>query len=70
MRFTDVKRVAERRGINTHRLDKREVVRAIQRASNSNECFGTNQVTACSHYSDCPWKNDCLILSGVQIRQA
>nr|MBP7321867.1 SAP domain-containing protein [Deltaproteobacteria bacterium] len=59
MRFHDIKRMAKNIGINPYRMDKIEVIQAIQRAEHSPDCYGTERVKECED-ADCIWRMDCL----------
>ena len=41
MNFNEIKRMAKGMGINTFGMKKTDVIRAIQRAENNIECYGT-----------------------------
>ncbi len=48
--------------IYTHRMKKTDIIRAIQRAENNIECYGTNRVDSC-HEQSYLWRSDCLALN-------
>ncbi len=62
MNLNDTKKMAKGMGINTYGMKKIDVVRAIQRAENNIDCYGTERVDTC-HEDGCLWRNDCLSLS-------
>jgi hypothetical protein len=62
MNLSDIKKMAKGMGLNTHGMKKIDGVRAIQRAENSIECYGTERVDRC-HEDGCLWRNDCFSLS-------
>jgi len=59
MNFNETRRMAKGMGINTHRLKKPDIIRAIQRAEFNLECFGTERVEYCNE-DLCLWRHDCL----------
>jgi hypothetical protein len=48
-------------------MKKTDVIRAIQRAENNIECYGTQRVDMCDEDA-CLWRNDCISLD--QARKA
>lgn len=59
MRMSDIERKARKTGIkNTWRFSKKELIKAIQRAEGSFDCFGT-ATTYCDQ-SVCCWRVDCI----------
>jgi hypothetical protein len=67
MNFNEIKRIAKGMGINTYGMKKTDVIRAIQRAENNIECYGTQRVDMCDEDA-CLWRNDCISLD--QARKA
>ena len=49
-------------GVQTFGKKKIELIRAIQKAENSIECFATARMKDCQEKA-CLWKNDCLALN-------
>lgn len=62
MTFNGIRRMAKDMGINTYQMKKMDLVRAIQRAENNIECYGTERVDYCSE-DGCLWRNDCFSLN-------
>ena len=59
MNMQKVKKIAQGMGLNTHSMKKTEVIRAIQRAENNFDCYGTQRVESCQE-NECLWKKDCI----------
>ena len=62
MRLVEIKKIAQAMGIHTFGKKKIELIRAIQKAENSIECFGTERMRDCQE-KRCLWKKDCLALN-------
>ena len=62
MNFNEIKKMAKDMGLKTAGMKKIDLVRAIQRAENNIDCYGTERVKTC-HEDACLWRNDCLSLS-------
>ena len=58
MKFNDIRRKAKEMQIKSHRMNKKDLIRAIQRAESNIECYATPRVEVCSEDS-CLWRNDC-----------
>ena len=58
MKISEIKDIATERGIRAGKLKKSELVRAIQRAENNNDCFETGVASTCGQ-SACLWRSDC-----------
>jgi hypothetical protein len=59
MKFNDIRNAAKGLGIHTRRMKKTELIRAIQRAENNVDCYGTPRVETCNE-NGCLWREDCL----------
>ena len=59
MNFNEIRKMAMDMDINTHRMKKPDMIRAIQRAENNIECFGTPRVDYCNE-EICLWRDDCI----------
>lgn len=59
MNLKDIKGIVRKQGINTGKMKKDEIIRAIQRAEGIFDCFGT-AVSGHWSQSDCLWREDCL----------
>ena len=53
-----VKRKAKEMQVNSYRMKKKDLIRAIQRAESNIDCYATPRVEVCSEDS-CLWSNDC-----------
>lgn len=62
MNFNEIKSMAKGVGINTRGMRKLDVIRAIQRAENNIECYGTQRVDTCNEDA-CLWRSDCLSIN-------
>ena len=54
MNMTEIKAKAKDLGINSGKMKKIELVRAIQLAEGNNPCYGTND-------GSCPWTECCFM---------
>lgn len=61
MRFQDIQKMAKSMNINTYRMKKTDLIRAIQSAENNIPCYGTERIVSCYEES-CSWRKDCLAL--------
>ena len=59
MNFNEVRKMAKDLGVETARMTKADVIRAIQRAENNIDCYATGRVNDC-YENLCLWKNECL----------
>lgn len=57
--MSKIRKMAKSMGINTHRMKKTGIIRAIQRKENNIDCYGTPRVEYC-HEPTCLWREDCL----------
>jgi hypothetical protein len=62
MVFQEIRSMAKDMGINTYRMKKADIIRAIQRTENNIDCYGTERVKDCREGS-CLWRDDCLALN-------
>ncbi len=60
MNFNAIRKMAKGMDINTYRLKKPDIIRAIQKAENNIECFGTQRVDDCNEVT-CLWRHDCIL---------
>jgi hypothetical protein len=58
MKILDIKAIAKKKGINAGKMDKTDLIRAIQRAEGNNPCFATASVQTCGQMN-CQWRADC-----------
>jgi len=59
MKMDDIRKVANKISININRMKKAEAIRAIQKAENNIDCYGTQRVKVCQEHI-CLWRADCL----------
>jgi len=62
MKINDVRKIAKGMDINTYRMKKEDIIRAVQRAENNIVCFGTARVESCNE-EECSWRDDCLSIN-------
>jgi hypothetical protein len=58
MRMTEIKEKAKELGVKTNKINKVDLIRAIQLQEGNLPCFATNR-EACDQ-SECCWKDDCV----------
>jgi hypothetical protein len=58
MKVQDIKAIAQNMGIPLRKLNKTELVRAIQEKEGNNSCFDTGATSTCGQ-DGCLWKEDC-----------
>jgi hypothetical protein len=58
MNLTEVKELAKQNGIDTKRMKKAEMIRAIQTQEDNFPCFGT--ANGYCDQGECLWRSDCL----------
>jgi hypothetical protein len=58
--INDVRAIAEKMGVHAGKLNKTELIRAIQRAEGNKDCFATVQVQNCGQ-TNCLWHQDCAM---------
>jgi Rho termination factor, N-terminal domain len=61
MNFNHLRKMAKGMGVNTYRMKKTDIIRAIQKAEHNIDCYGTERVTECREAS-CLWRGDCVAL--------
>jgi len=59
MQVQAIRTIAKSQGINTQKLDKPSLIRAIQRQEGNFDCFGTATAGFCDQ-GGCLWRTDCL----------
>ncbi len=62
MKINDVRKIAKGMDINTYRMKKEDIIRAVQRAENNIVCFATERVGSCNE-DKCLWRDDCLSIN-------
>jgi hypothetical protein len=58
MNMKDIAKIASKNGVKAGKMNKTQLVRAIQKAEGNNECFATAQVQTCGQMN-CLWREDC-----------
>jgi len=61
MNFNHIRKMAKQMSINTYRMNKKDIIQAIQRAEQNIDCYGTERVASCMEES-CLWRDDCVDL--------
>jgi hypothetical protein len=59
MKFQDIRKIAKKMGFSVGRLNKMELIRAIQKTEGNDDCFATPYVRECNQMN-CLWREDCL----------
>jgi DNA-binding IscR family transcriptional regulator len=59
MNLKQVKEIAKAKGVKVGKMNKENIIRAIQKAEGNFECFGTAQNNYCDQ-NECLWREDCL----------
>jgi hypothetical protein len=59
MKISVVRDIAKSRGMKAGKMDKTELIRAIQREEGNHDCFATSDVHQCNQ-PNCLWREDCL----------
>ncbi|UCG81458.1 MAG: hypothetical protein JSV60_04040 [Desulfobacterales bacterium] len=62
MRFQEIRGIAKEMGIGTYRMNKTDIIQAIQREENNIECYATERVYICQEEA-CLWRGDCLTVN-------
>lgn len=63
MKLQDIRNKAREMGFNPNRMNKTDLVRAIQRHENNIECYATDRVQHCGELG-CLWRTDCMSHKG------
>jgi hypothetical protein len=58
MKIQDVKEIAKKQGVNAGKMNKTDLIRAIQKAEGNHACFDTASVQTCGQMN-CLWRADC-----------
>ena len=59
MKIQKVLGIAKANGVNSARMSKGQIIRAIQAAEGNFPCFGTARDGYCDR-EECAWREDCL----------
>ena len=63
MRIQDVRAVAKQTGINSARMGKADIIRAIQTSEGNYDCYGSATDGFCNQ-DGCVWRDNCLAFAG------
>lgn len=58
MNLNEIKAIAKKREVNSGRLNKAGLIRAIQQAEGNAACFGTGSGAVCGQ-PHCLWREEC-----------
>lgn len=58
MKVQDIKDIAKKQGITARKMNKTDLIRAIQAAEGNNVCFATACIQTCGQMK-CLWRDDC-----------
>lgn len=58
MNMNEIRTIAKGMGINSTKLRKIELIRAIQSEEHNDPCYATEQIKQCGQM-DCLWRVDC-----------
>ena len=58
----EIRDIARQLGIRSTRMEKAELIRAIQRTEGNFDCFGTAAEEECSQ-EECLWREECFRVS-------
>jgi len=58
MKLIEIKDLAKQHGIKPGRMNKAELIRAIQLAEHNDPCFATGASATCGQNA-CLWREDC-----------
>jgi len=58
MKIQDIKDIAKKQGVHVGKMNKTDLIRAIQTAEENNACFATSSVQTCGQMN-CLWRADC-----------
>ena len=63
MKFQEIRNMAKGMGVTKYNnMKKVDLIRAIQKAENNIDCYGTQRVDSCQEET-CLWRSDCLALN-------
>jgi len=58
MKMQDIAKIALNNGVKSGKMNKSQLIRAIQKAEGNNACFATDHVQTCEQMN-CLWREDC-----------
>jgi hypothetical protein len=59
MKIQDIREIARKNGVKIGRMNKIDLIKAIQKTEGNNDCFATAYVNNCNQMN-CLWREDCL----------
>jgi len=59
MKMKDIQKIAKNKGIDAEKMNKTDLIRAIQKAEGNKDCYATPAVKTCGQ-SNCLWSADCV----------
>ena len=63
MNMQDIRKKAKEMGIKANKMNKTDLIRAIQRSEDNVECYATDRVEHCGELG-CLWRTDCMPREG------
>ena len=58
MRVSEIKKKARTLGVKPGKMNKTDLIRAIQKEEGNSECYDSN-ISQCGEM-ECCWRNDCM----------
>lgn len=58
MKVDEIREIARKHNIKTGKMNKTDLIRAIQQAEGNQQCFSSNMITLCGQHG-CIWRPDC-----------
>ncbi len=59
MKIQEIRAIAKKKGVNSARMKKAELIRAIQKTEGNFDCYGSAAAGFCDQ-AECAWLSDCL----------
>ncbi|MBA3027516.1 MAG: SAP domain-containing protein [Desulfobacteraceae bacterium] len=59
MNINQVRQAAKQMNVKTVGMNKTDIIRAVQRAEHTYDCFATQRVDYCNE-NKCLWREDCF----------
>ena len=59
MKIQDIRSIAKKNGVVSGKMNKTELIRAVQKAEGNNDCYATAAVRDCNQLN-CLWREDCV----------
>ncbi len=59
MNFQEIRKMAKTMDVKTHRMKKTDLIRAIQKAEENIDCYGSDRAHNCLEQK-CLWRSDCV----------